>query len=108
MSDIEADTISSGIQKRKKRPLLVDLVIRLVKEKPLGTVGGVIVLLMFLAGILADVISPYPMAEMHMADRLLGPSAQYWLGTDNLAGYAQSCYLRGSYLYGCRLGCPGY
>jgi peptide/nickel transport system permease protein len=68
----------------KKHSYLVDLTIRLVKTKPLGTIGGAIVLIMFLIGIFADFIAPYGMNEVHLIDRLLGPSTQYILGTDHL------------------------
>jgi peptide/nickel transport system permease protein len=64
--------------------LPVDLAIRLVKEKPLGTVGGVIVLVMFVTGVFADLIAPYGVNESHLADRLSSPSGQFILGTDNL------------------------
>ncbi len=66
----------------KRHSLLVDLVIRLVKEKPLGTIGGVIVLLMLLTGIFADFLAPERYDEVHPADFLSPPSAQYILGTD--------------------------
>ena len=33
---------------------------RLVREQPLGTVGGIIVLLLLLCGIFADMLAPYP------------------------------------------------
>ncbi len=69
---------------RKRRLPLVNIVTRLVKEKPLGTIGGVIVLLLLFTGISADLLAPYGMNEPHMADRLLGPSSNYILGTDNL------------------------
>jgi peptide/nickel transport system permease protein len=75
---------SPAEKEKKKHSLLVDLFIRLVKEKPLGTVGGVIVLILFLTGILADVIAPYPYAETHAKDALEPPSAQYILGTDGI------------------------
>ena len=56
----------------------------MVKEKPLGTVSGVIILLLILVSIFADALAPYPYWKMHLADRLQGPSAQYLLGTDQL------------------------
>ena len=40
-------------------------------------------ILIFVA-IFADVLTPYPYKEMHLVDRLTGPSAQYLLGTDQL------------------------
>ncbi len=50
----------------------------------MGTVGGVIVLIMLLAGIFSGFLSPYPFNEIHPGDFLHPPSAQYLLGTDNL------------------------
>lgn len=79
---METDTISEAEPKRHS--LLVDLVIRLVREKPLGTVGGVIVLLLFFTGIFADFLAPDGMNEVHPQDYLTPPSAEYILGTDNL------------------------
>jgi peptide/nickel transport system permease protein len=83
MSDEATGTPSEAVEK-KKRPLLIELLTRLVKEKPLGTVGGVIVLVLFLTGIFANFIAPYGYEESHLFNTLEAPSAQYWLGTDNL------------------------
>jgi len=68
----------------KKRSRLLDFLIRLVKEKPLGTVGGIIVVLLLFTGIFANVLAPYGMNEVHPIDALTPPSASYLLGTDNL------------------------
>ena len=68
----------------KRRGALGDFFVRLVREKPLGGVGGVIVLVLMFSGIFAGVLAPYDMAEVHIADRLDGPSAQYLLGADQL------------------------
>lgn len=59
-----------------------DFFVRLVKRKPLGTISAVIVLILILVAIFADVLAPYPYDEIHLIDRLQGPSAQYLLGTD--------------------------
>jgi len=69
---------------RKKRGALAEFFVRLVREKPLGTVGGVIVVLLLLTGIFANLLAPYGMNEIHPKDFLDAPSAKYWLGTDNL------------------------
>ena len=66
----------------KRRSRLADFLMRLLKEKPLGTFCGMILLLLILVAIFADVLAPYPYKEMHLIDRLQGPSAQYLLGTD--------------------------
>lgn len=68
----------------KRRSPLADFFIRLVKQKPLGTLGGIIVLLMLLTGIFADVIAPYGYNENMLADRMDAPSAKHVLGTDSL------------------------
>ena len=43
--------------------------------------GGVVLLFAVLAAI-GPYITPYPFDEFHFADKLTGPSADYWLGTD--------------------------
>ena len=68
----------------KRRSRLADFFIRLVKEKPLGTASGIIILILIFVAIFAAVLAPYPYKEMHLVDRLTGPSAQYLLGTDQL------------------------
>ena len=66
--------------KTRSRP--ADFWIRLVKEKPLGTLSGIIIVILLLVAIFADVLAPYPYKEIHLVDRLAGPSSQYLLGTD--------------------------
>jgi len=68
----------------KRRHALADFFIRLVREKPLGIVGGVIVLILLFSGIFADVVAPYGMDEIHLLDRLAPPSTKYLLGADQL------------------------
>ncbi len=79
-----ADNSSGGVAETKRHSSLAVFFIRLVKEKPLGTVGGVITLLLLLTAIFANFIAPYAMNETNLGIRLLPPSTQYWLGTDNL------------------------
>ena len=68
----------------KRRSRLAEFFIRLVKEKPLGTISGIIILMLIFVAIFADVLAPYPYKEIHLIDRLQGPSAQYLLGTDHI------------------------
>jgi len=67
-----------------KRFTFGDFWIRLVKEKPLGTVGGVITLFLLFTAIFADVMAPYGMNETWVGTPLSGSSPEHWLGTDNL------------------------
>ncbi|MAE15910.1 MAG: ABC transporter permease [Deltaproteobacteria bacterium] len=82
MSD--AIGIPSAASAPKRRSRLADFFTRLVKEKPLGTVSGIIILILILVAIFADVLAPYPHGKVFLIDRLQGPSAQYLLGTDGL------------------------
>ncbi len=68
----------------KPRTFLLDLLRRLVRERPLGAASAVVVLLLAIVAILADVLAPFPFAEMHLVDRLGDPSSTYLLGTDQL------------------------
>ena len=79
-----SDSSSGMVAERKRHSWLVDFGIRLVKEKPLGTVGLVITLALLFVALFTDFIAPYPMNELHTSDRLLAPSASFWFGTDNL------------------------
>ena len=76
--------IQSSIIAPKRLSRLADFFTRLVREKPLGTACGIIILILVLVAIFVDALAPYPYYEMHMADRLTGSSAQYLLGTDQL------------------------
>ena len=76
--------IPSAVSEPKRRSRLAEFFGRLVREKPLGTFCGIIVLLFILVAIFAEVLTPYPYDEMHAVDRLQGSSARYLLGTDQL------------------------
>ena len=78
------ESSSGRVAERKKHSFLVDAGIRLVKEKPLGTVGAIIAILMLFTGIFANFIAPYGANEAFLSSALSGPSAQFWLGTDNI------------------------
>ena len=82
MSD--ATAVPSAEIASKRRSRLADFSVRLVKEKPLGAVSGIIILILIFVAIFADVLAPYGFLELHLADRLQGPSAEYLLGTDQL------------------------
>jgi peptide/nickel transport system permease protein len=76
--------LTNSSSERKEHSFLINLLIRFVKEKPLGTVGGIITLLLLFTGIFADFIAPYGMNEAHSGYFLASPSKIHWLGTDNL------------------------
>ncbi|MGH7672117.1 MAG: ABC transporter permease [Gemmatimonadales bacterium] len=66
------------------RPWYTDVWIRLLRRKPLGTMGGVIVLAMLLGAVFADVLTPYGFSQTSLRERFIAMSAEHWLGTDQL------------------------
>ena len=78
------EVVPGAQAKRKRLPYLVDLLARLVKEKPLGTVGAAIVLVLLLVGIFANWIAPYGYNDVWVGVKDGPPTAQFWLGTDNV------------------------
>ena len=63
---------------------MTDFFRRLVKEKPLSIIAGVVILLLILVAIFADVLAPFPHDEVNIVDRMQAPSDRYLLGTDQL------------------------
>ncbi|MFH1381744.1 MAG: ABC transporter permease [Chloroflexota bacterium] len=58
--------------------------IRLLKERPWGIVGAVILLVVILLAILAPLITPYFYNEISIDNRLVPPGHGFLMGTDNL------------------------
>ncbi len=67
-----------------QRHWLVDLLVRMVRTKPLGTACGVVVLALIVVAVFADVLAPYPYDEIYLMEILEPPSARHLLGTDNV------------------------
>ena len=80
MDDHPAETAVA----EKRSSLFVELLKRLLREKPLGTFGGIIILTFMLVSLLAPTLAPFPYTEIHLIDRLQGSSSTYLLGTDQL------------------------
>ena len=73
---------AAGEARRRSGP--AHFLVRLWREKPLGTVGGVFVLALILVAIFANVLAPYPFDEVNLRDLLKSPSAEHLMGTDQL------------------------
>ena len=91
MSTLETTADGQNKARAKPRNFWVDLLHRLVKEKPLGLVGAIIVLALLFTGIFANFLAPEKGTAdspgyniIHLADRFSPPSAKYPLGTDQL------------------------
>jgi peptide/nickel transport system permease protein len=66
------------------RPWYTDVWVRMVRRKPLGIIGGAIVLGMLFAAAFADVVTPYGFAATSLRERFIAVNAEHWLGTDQL------------------------
>jgi peptide/nickel transport system permease protein len=79
-----AQPVSAAAAIPKRRNPVANFIVRMFREKPLGTIGMVIVLVLFFCGIFSELVAPYGMNEQHLIDRFSPPTAKYLLGTDNL------------------------
>jgi peptide/nickel transport system permease protein len=57
---------------------------RFCRSKPLGALGGLIVVVLLLLAVLAPWVAPYTYDETIPGARMKAPGAQFWMGTDNL------------------------
>ena len=75
--------IPSASSEPRRRSRLGEFFSRLIKEKPLGMFGGIVILLFIFVAIFADVLSPYPYDKNNLMEMLMPPSTDYLLGTDH-------------------------
>src|SRR3990170_40605 len=55
------------------------------RRKPLGAIGGILVLGMIVLALVAPWIAPHSYDDSIRGARMKPPSAQFWMGTDNLS-----------------------
>ncbi|OGO22575.1 MAG: hypothetical protein A2Z28_04140 [Chloroflexi bacterium RBG_16_51_9] len=95
MAEITVNEAPVVIARQKKRPLVLDILIRMFKTKPLGFFGLVIVSIMILTAALVDLtwlgipiekfrLTPYGWNEIMLQHRLAPPGAGLLLGADNV------------------------
>ena len=80
----------------KRRKPFREFLSRLFREKPLGALGGIIVLLFLFIGIFADGLATHGMLQRNLKHRLEGPSAQFPLGTDQMGRDQYSRLVQGA------------
>ena len=66
------------------RAWYTDVWVRMLRRKPLGTIGAAIVLVMLLAAVFAHALTPYGFAQTNLRERFIAVSSDHWLGTDQL------------------------
>jgi peptide/nickel transport system permease protein len=66
----------------KKHSGVADFFVRLVRDKPIGLIGGIITILFLITGIFAPLLAPYGPNVLHPLNASEGPSLKFWMGTD--------------------------
>ncbi len=66
------------------RPWWADVWIQMLRRKPLGTIGSVIVVVILAAAVLAEWITPYGFAQTNLRERFISMNGAHWLGTDEI------------------------
>jgi peptide/nickel transport system permease protein len=64
-----------------KKPV-TRVVLEMMRRKPLGAAGAIIVVIMILMAAFANILTPYDPVANSFADMTQAPSAAHWLGTD--------------------------
>lgn len=67
----------------EKAPRRGSRAMKVFLKSPRTIVGAVVLVVIVLAAVFADVISPYPPNQQNLLARLSPPSAENWLGTDH-------------------------
>ena len=76
-----AESVQFIVPDEIRKPWYVKLV-DLMRRQPLGTAGAFVVILMVLATIFAEVLSPYDPEMISFESMLVPPSIDHWMGTD--------------------------
>ena len=77
--------VSPSLAHPWRGPRVARLALDFARRKPLGAIGGVIVVTLLVMAVFADRIAPHPYSVGIAGARMKPPSAQFWMGTDNLS-----------------------
>jgi peptide/nickel transport system permease protein len=78
-SEVQVDAQFEAYTERKS---VVRVVLDLMRRKPLGAAGAIIVIIMILMAAFADIVSPYDPEVNSFEDMTKAPNWAHWLGTD--------------------------
>jgi peptide/nickel transport system permease protein len=84
-NSVETLPVPQALPRSWRLPVMVRVVLRFARRKPLGAIGGVIVLALLVMAVFANQIAPYSYEQSIRGARMKPPSAQFWMGTDNLS-----------------------
>ncbi len=86
----------ASLEYRPKKTSGLTWSVRTVRRKPLGTFGGVLVVLMLSIAVFAGVLQNFDPIEPHYEDRLVNSNSTYWMGTDQFGRDIFSRLLHGT------------
>jgi peptide/nickel transport system permease protein len=85
VAPVPAATLPAEVRRLPRtRPWYTEVWVQMVRRKPLGTIGGAIVLVMLLSAVLADLVTPYGFAQTNLRERFIATNPAHWLGTDEI------------------------
>lgn len=82
---VDTIPVHDAVSPALRVPQIAAAALRLARRKPLGAIGAVIVISLLVLAAFAEQIAPYPYDHAISGARMKRPSAQFWMGTDNLA-----------------------
>ena len=82
---VAPETTVASPARRRPGLLWLRAVLRFSRRKPLGAIGGALVLALLVMAAFAERIAPYDYDQTIRGARMQPPSAAHWLGTDNLS-----------------------
>jgi len=91
----QEQNLNNTVKLAKKKSIWLDVLKRLVRNKA-AMVGLGIVLLLFIAAIFADFITPFTYYEQDLRNRFALPNATHWFGTDEFGRCIYSRIIYGS------------
>jgi peptide/nickel transport system permease protein len=86
MGTSDAVVVAQGgpLVARRASPGVARTVWRFARKKPLGAIGGLIMVAIVATALLANIFATHDPIKAEAAGTLARPSAEHWLGTDNL------------------------
>jgi peptide/nickel transport system permease protein len=75
-------TVEELTRAEEPRSRWIGAVLDFIRQRPLGAVGGVIILAMVVVATTAGLLAPFDPLETDYAAMLAAPDASHWLGTD--------------------------
>ena len=83
-NSVQTIPVPEALPRPVRLPRALVLVLRFCRRRPLGAIGAVLVVGLIVMAVFADRMAPYPYDESVRGARMNPPSAEYWMGTDNL------------------------